>query len=900
MLVGRGLERARIDALLAGARGGESGVLVLRGEPGIGKTALLEYAAGRADGFGVLRAAGVESESELPFSGLHELLRPVLHVVDALPDVQADALRAALALGRGRRADGLAVAVAALGVIEEASAEQPILVLVDDAQWLDEASADVLRFAGRRLARAPIALLVAARDTDGDAFDAPELPELRLGGLHREAAEAMLATVADGLPADALERVLELAGGNPLALREIPAALRAAPEVDPAEPLPVGPRLERAFAGRVRELPRAAQRALLVAAAAGSPELAPVAGALAELGLDVGAFDAAEEAHLIRVGTASVAFAHPLVRSAVYQAAPAAERRQAHLALAETLRRTGDEERHPWHLAAAATSADEEVAAALERAAAAAGERGGVAAEARALERAARLTPEPERRAQRLVAAARAARAARRAADAEALVAEALRDPCDERTWAEAQAVLADVYYWSYRWDDLAAIEGAAARIARADPEAAATALAAVAAMYSPRDLERGLRVTERAVALAPGGLAATARAANLMRLGRADEAEEAARAAAEDARRAGDWWAVNDAASVLLALERYEEARRLSAEAMAALRAHGTLKPLFHGLLVQAQLATRTGDLGAAYDAAVSALRLAEATGDPLPVAFANSFLAACEALLGREEDVRAHAGVAIAAGRGETLRTTLEARAALGLVELQLGRTDAAVEELGRAVDALRSLGVREPGYVQAAPELVEALVRAGRVDEARARLAELEADAEATRRLWALAAAARCRGLLAADEELDDTFGRAFRLHADAGRPLELARTQLAYGERLRRAGRRVEAREQLRPALDAFAAAGARLLADRAVAELAASGERLRARERAERELSPQELQVARAVARGATNKEAAAELFLSPKTIEFHLRNAYRKLGVRSRTELANLLRDAGG
>lgn len=895
MLVGRGSERARLDALLDDARVGRSGALVLRGEPGIGKTALLEYAADRAEGFEVLRALGVQAESELPFAALHELLRPFLDRLDALPELHARALRAAFALGPVDDLEHFAIFVATLGLLTDAAAERPVLCLVDDAQWIDDSSADALLFMARRLSADQVAVVFAAREEERQLFEAPGLPELRLVGLHEQAAEALLDDRAPGLSGELRARVLAASTGNPLALLEMPAALRGLPQESLNEPLPIGPRLERAFLGRVGALPKMTQRALLVAAASDTTDGAILADALEQLAIGLDALEEAESAGLVEFSAGQIRFAHPLVRSAVYGAAGPAERRLAHESLGRSFFRAGAHERRAWHLAAAATGPDEEAAGALEQAAEAAHRLRGVGAAARALERAARLTPDPAMRARRQVAAAQAARLAGRASTAAALIAEALTGPIDERTWAEAQAVLADILYWQGESDRVIRLAEGVDRVARADPAQGAAMLISAALARGPGALEQALALTDRALELVPGMHdAAIAKANYLFRLGRGSEADALlTRIAGGPTISAPD---KVELAVMLSALERYDEARTLSTEALVELREAAELKQLAHALAAYTQVETRRGDLHAGYESGLACLSLSNDLGEPLQLAFGASFLAACEAFMGNEEGVRRHAAIAIEAVPGELMRTTLEARAALGLLELQLGHADRAIAELEPVVDALRAMGVREPGYVQAAPELVEAHIRAGRRTEAKTVLEELEEQAQATHRIWALAAAARCRGLLESDDELDGHFQEALSWHAQTARPVEQARTELAFGERLRRAGRRLEAREPLRAAVATFDRTGARLLAERARRELAASGERIRRKTTSREELSPQEMQVALVVARGATNKEAAAELFLSPKTIEFHLRNAYRKLGVTSRTQLANALR----
>lgn len=898
MLIGRGAERARIDELLDAARAGRGAALVVRGEPGIGKTALLDYAAERAERFRVLRALGVESESELPFAALHELLGPLLSELGSLPEAQANALRPAFAMTAGGRPEAFAAYAAALHLLTDAAGPEPVLCLIDDAHWIDTQSAQALAFAARRLHHDPVVMIFAARQPERSVFEAPGVPDLLLTGLHREAAEALLHQSGE-LERERRADILELAGGNPLALLELPAALSAqTAESGPAGSgsMPIGRRLERAFLGRVEQLSETARRAALLLAASDVGDLGVLTPALSDFGLSAATLEELEGGGLAAISQGAVTFTHPLVRSAVYQSAEAAARRAAHRSLAAAFRQAGDRERLAWHLAAAATGPDEEAAHALEVAAELARVRGGASAEARALERSARLTPDTTLRGRRLVAAARAARIAGRATDAEAYIDEALRGEHDEQTWAHAQAVLADIHYWYGRSDKVLALAESADRLARTDKAAAGAVLLTAAMDCGPVDLGRALDLADRALVLEPSNMvAASARATYLHRLGRSAEAEDAALEVGRAAAAVGDWYAAAEAAVELAALERYDEARLLATRAVGGLREQGAVKHLSHALCALTQIETRRGDLRAACEAGLGSLDLARAIAEPLSVAFAASFLAACEALMGREGDTREHAATAMTTITEDASRTTLEARTALGVLELQLGHPEKAVAHLEPVQQALDRIGVVDPGYVHATPDYVEALMRSGRIPEAERALDDLERRARVANRVWALAAAERCRLLAAPDAEIDDHFSRAMEWHDEAGRPIEQARTELVYGERLRRAGRRIDAREHLRGAMATFERAGSRLWAERSRKELAATGERLRRTRDAHEELSAQEFQDALVVARGATNKEAAAELFLSPKTIEFHLRNAYSKLGVRSRTELANTL-----
>src|SRR5215472_17787273 len=462
VLYGRHQECAAVDRLLQAVREGRSGVLVLRGEAGVGKSALLAYAAGdRAVGVTVLRAAGVEAEVELPFAALHQLLRPLLDRLDHLPAAQAAALRAAFGLAAppgghepvgGRLGDRFLLSVGVLSLLADAAEQRPLVCLLDDAHWLDQASADALVFAGRRLGAEGVGLLFAARDTEPRGFDAPGLPELRLSGLDSAAAARLLADASASAPAAGVaDRLLAAAGGNPLALLELPAALSPAQLAGRAplpDPLPVGARVERAFADRAGRLPTAARTMLLLAAADDTGEAATVWRASHSLGLDAGALGPAEAARLVRVQGARVEFWHPLVRSAIYRAATFAERRAAHLALAGALEGVGQADRRAWHRAAAAVAPDDVVAGELERSAGRARARGGHAAAAAALERAAELTGEDPARARRLVAGAEAAWLAGRPAWALELAGRADRLDPPPRLRADLQQLRARIELW--------------------------------------------------------------------------------------------------------------------------------------------------------------------------------------------------------------------------------------------------------------------------------------------------------------------------------------------------------------------------------------------------------------------------------------------------------------------
>jgi DNA-binding NarL/FixJ family response regulator len=909
VLYGREAEREAIGALLDGARASRSGVLVLRGEPGIGKTALLEDARDRAAGMHVLTARGIESESELPFAALHQLTRPALGHLDGLPAPQADALRGALGLGARTGDDRFLVSLAVLTLLAEYAERRPVLCLVDDAQWLDRPSADALLFVARRLEAEGIALIFSTRDGDARRFEAPGLPALELRGLPAGAAGELLARAG---PVEVAPRVrdelVEQTGGNALALLELSARLSEAQLAGTAAlpaALPLTEGVERAFLERVLRLPEGTRVLLLVAAADDSGSLATVVRAAEALGADAGALDPAERSGLIDVRGARLDFRHPLVRSAVYHGAPASEQRAAHLALADALTGPEDEDRRIWHLAAASPGPDEEVAAALERSAAAAFERGGLAAGAAALERSASLTPADGPRVRRLHGAADAFWQAGREGHAVALVHDALADCREPALRADLLHLLGHIQRLGGPSLEAHDLLWEAARLVEAsDPEKAAAILsdAFEAALYAG-EAPAMLAAARRTRELAPADrgtadyLADLNLAEALFINGFVAEGvpmfERALRLLDEsETLRAGPYLTTRGAIA-LCWLERCSEARKLLARALSLARARGAVSVLPYALFVDAWAARRCGAWQDAAASASEGIALARELGQETMLAECLFEVTPVAAARGDEDAFRAafEEGTAIAGRMGA--RFLVEAfRAHVGLLELSLGRHAEAATELEACSRRLVELGIRVNELVPA-PDLVEALVRLGRVDDARAAL-DLLAQHEAHPRTHE-ALAARCRGLVAGDAEFERHFVDALALHPDDEDVFGKARTRLCFGERLRRSRRRVDAREHLRAALEVFERLGTEPWAERARAELRAAGELTRAREPGSLdELTPQELQIARFVAEGLSNKEVAAQLFLSPRTIDSHLRNVFAKLGITSRTQLARL------
>jgi DNA-binding CsgD family transcriptional regulator len=888
MLVGRELECARIDAVLDAARGRRSGALVLRGEAGIGKTALLEYAVAQAGDFRVLRALGVESEAELPFAALQQLLRPVLDAATELPLLQSRALRTAFAIEAGPAPERLTVSVATLSLLAAAAEDGPILCVVDDAHWLDQASSEVVTFAARRVEAEAIALFFAAREPETAHFSAEGVPELRVQGLGGDAARALLVEGPD-LADPVAQRLLELTEGNPLALIEIPRALSMQQRLGQQpfdEPLPIGSVIERAFLERVNALTREAQRSLLLVAAGGDADsLWP---ALETAGLGVEAIEEAEDAGLLVRGRS--VFAHPLARSAVYQGVRPAERRAAHAALAEV---TADPDRRAWHLAAATEGPDEMVAAALDDAATAARRRGGAAAEARALERAAQLTPDTETRARRLLRAALAAYAAGWDEHSERLHAYVADLTSDPQLRARAIGERAYLLYWRGEFDRAHAI--AVREVDSAPPEEAGVILApAVTVLFHRLEIPAALALAQRAWQLA--GPAADA-SGDLCWLpwmqtlaGRHDEALALLRSSV-DRVEPGTTVAIQ-VGTTLLYLEDYARAREVLESVVKRTREAEAPGILSYALDQLAKLETREANLMQAYALELESLQMAELQGRDVGLAASLVWLDLIESMLGREErGTHAQTALVIAEGRGDAYNV-VRARGALGLAALARGDAAEAADWLEPAVEMVTDGGVGNPNWFRLDADLIEALARLGRSEDAEPHLARFEQHAQSTCSLWGRAAAARCRAFLAPDSEMVDAFETALRLQNDDPSTFERARTELCYGERLRRVGQRRAAREQLGSALTTFDRIGAQPWAERAQIELRASGAHLRRRDpTAAEQLTPQELQIALLVAEGLTNRDVAARLFLSPKTIEFHLTRIYRKLEIHSRAEL---------
>lgn len=901
-MIGRAHEIERLRELIE--RGGSLAVV---GEPGIGKSALLAHAGERAQRT-VLAATGSEAELALPYSGLQSLLRPVLHQVDALPAVQRRALEAALALAPPVSTDRLAVHAAALNVLIAAGHHEPLLLVVDDAHWVDPASAQTLLFVARRLVGESVGMLLGLRPAEGRRLDLSGVEQLTLAGLDRAAAAALLNRAAGAtLPDAVVERLHEATEGNPLALLEAPAAVPAAQLAgrEPlADPLPAGPGVQATYRRRLQRLAPRTRTALLLATAGANEPLYRLERAAGALGVTLADLGPAEAAGLLELEPDAVRFRHPLVRAAVYAEALVPDRRAVHAALADHT----DGARRANHLWAAAAGCDDRAAAALEAAADDARARTGYASAALAAERAARLTIAPAQRARRLARAARDHLLIGESEHAGALAADAVTLAEEPLVRAEALEVLGTLELMRGSLDAAhERLSDAAAEASPLDPGRGAWLLASAAmAYFMAARTQPALATTERAYVLARQAGGTTEAIVGIMlggaRLIAGHDDGDGQRALLDRWPDAIDEKVLIPAAPHLAGslqflgwVERYAEAE-VFAERVSALAAESGATAALAFLSGRLEIDLRCGRWDDARARTSEALRISDASGQAYMRSLPLTVLARLDAGMGLEASCRATVaelhGLAAVAGIA-TMRVYAEA--ALGLLELGLGRAERAIEHLDATARMCAEYGNNDPSTVPYGPDRVEALVYAGHLDRAHAALAEFEAQATRVRRSWPTAAAARCRGLL--EDDFEPWFERAYAAHGPAASPFELARTELVHGERLRRARRMTEAREQLRSALERFEAVGAAPWAARTRAELRAAGGAVgQAQDHATRELTPQELEVALMVANGATNREVAATLFVSPKTVEAHLTRIFRKLGVRSRTQLARAVR----
>jgi DNA-binding CsgD family transcriptional regulator len=902
VLHGREVERAAIGALIDEAWASRGGALVIRGEPGVGKSALLADTVQPAEGMQVLWTQGIESESPLAFAALHRLLRPIADHVEALPPPQAHALRAAFGQEQGDGGDRFLVFLGTLSLLAEAADSAPVLAVVDDAHWLDNDSAAALLFVARRLHRERVALVFATREGDVRTFDSGELPTLVLCGLDRRAVEALLAE-RTGAPvaAEACDRLTERTGGNPLALIELPEVLSpdqlggAAPLPDP---LPLTHGVERVFLDRYRRLPEQAQTILLIAAADDS-NLPILRAAAAELGAGEEGFDAAERSGLLQIRDGRSEFRHPLVRSAVYNAATSIARRRVHRALADAMTHRGEADRRAWHLAQATDEPDAVVVAELESVAERASQRGGLDAASAAWERAAELTTEPQPRAGRLYAAARQAWLAGQPKRARRLVEAAHADATEPGLRADIARLRARIE-WNIGSASAAhrMILEAAAEIAPTDTyrgrEMATFAVAVNSFGNDSGVMIDPLRLVPDPVPTDPPRVRCFA--ALLLGLQRVVLRDWAGAASAiRDAFTIAESLGPADQDLLpnlgIAALQICDDDRAVRYHTLLLSRAQNTGAVLMvrYALSRLAFSQIATGQWAAAAAGVDTAIRLAGQTGEP---ALAAQPLAFRTLLAAYREDPAYESNLTDIQG--------IIADAPLGILQnliKDVVRWAQAAHEAAHGSPAFHHLDQMTHHITRgmAAIDRLEAALQAGRADAARHDIAELERFAAATGSPWAAAAVAHGRALLSDGDQAERYFLTALNHHATSRRRFDRARTELAYGDFLRRARRRVDARAHLRAAQQTFSDLGAGSWADRAAQELRASGETVRRREpSAASELTHQELEVARLVAEGLSNREAAARLFISRRTVEFHLRNVFTKLGISSRTKLAAL------
>ncbi|HXV59012.1 MAG TPA: AAA family ATPase [Gaiellaceae bacterium] len=911
-LLGREEEREQLAALVASVRAGRSGVLVLRGEPGIGKSALLEDAVEQAEPMLVLRAAGVGSETELPFSGLSKLLGPLTAKLDLLPQPQAAALSGALAMGPPAPGDPLTVAAATLTLLACGAERSGLIAVVDDAHWLDSSSLRALTFAARRLDAEGMGLLFAVREREASLLDEANLPELRVGPLPEESARQLLAQSCPDLAPGVFEIVLETAAGNPLALVEIPRSLsseQASGEAPIVGPLRGGAGLERAYLQQLAGFSDSVRRALLVVATAEPDETEALAQALPRAGAAWADLETAEKAGLLSLG-AEIRFRHPFLRSAVYHGASPKERRAVHHALADSLRDWGGSQRVAWHRALAQPTPNEEVAAAVAQAGDEALARNAPASAARAFELAAELTPESRLSARRLLASAQALVLSGAAPRARELLDRALVKAGDGELRLDIQQLRARTLVGGGApFDAYAVLTAEAARIEEVDPGRAAILYAEAAygadAAARPAD---ALEAAERAHRLAepiggdPLKYAAISLSESLLLVGEIDRAYDVRPEGIEAFERANPLQSMQPgAAASFAAVAGYEEEshRHLTLVA-AALRAVSAPGLLAFPLGALAHLQFRLGRWREAEASATEALELGQSAGMVGFNGFALSALAYVEAGQGRFLQARIHAEEALEIARGGTQVAFLYALPALVLEGLGSGDAVEASRHGENLVRLYQERGYCAPGVSCWQANVVEAYLRAGKRSEAEQLTTAFSAEATTSKHPWALAASARCRGMLSDADAFEGEFAGSLELHDRLPLPFERARTELALGEARRRLKRRADARDPLQRALATFEDLGATPWAARAREELQASGGRPTSRAHAPAdELTSHELRVAQTVARGVTNRQAAAELFLSPKTVDFHLRNIYRKLGVHTRTELTLRLAQAG-
>jgi DNA-binding CsgD family transcriptional regulator len=905
MLLDRLPERAALSQLLDAARAGRSGVLVMHGEPGVGKTALLDWAVDSAGDLRVARVAGVESEMELAFAALQQLCAPMLDKLEDLPDPQRAALRVAFGLSTGAAPDRFLVGLAVLSLLSAVAEERPLLCVVDDAQWLDRASAQALAFVARRLLADPVALVFAMHEP-GEEFRG--LPELAVGGLREDDAQELLGSVVRGpLDERVRDRIVAETRGNPLALLELPRGvpgMAGVPGVPGVAGVPGSAgRIEDSFRRRVEVLPAATQRLMLVAAAEPAGEPALVWQAAERLGIGAGAIAPAADAGLLTISE-RVVFRHPLVRSAVYRAASPPDRRAAHQALADATDPQADPDRRAWHRAQATPGPDEDVAAELERSAGRAQARGGLAAAAAFLECAATLTVDPARRAERALAAAEATYQAGAFDATLALLGTAEAGPPDQLRRARADLLRGQIAFSSSRGSDAPPLLLKAARqFEPLDPRLARETYldALAAATFAGRlALGGGMREVAEAARMAPP-LPGPARGSDLLLDGMSLVICEGYPAGAPVLRRAVSAFRGTDvsreeglrwlwlACRAALIVWDYDSFEVLSERQVTLARDAGALITLPIAFNMRSTAYLYAGEFTPAASMAAQAESVTEATGSSI----APYGAVALAAYRGQEAQaayvIQAAADDAERRGEGRALSFIGWAAAVL---YNSVGRYEEALAAAQRGSED--SPAVQFAGW--ALVELVEAAVHSGVPERAAGAVQRLSDIARACETDWVLGVEARSRALVSDGQDAEDLYREAIDRFARTRLRVELGRAHLVYGEWLRRQRRRRDARDQLVSAHEIFDSVGAAAFAERARIELRASGGQVRERAvETPDTLTAQEALIARLAGDGASNPEIAAQLFISPATVAYHLRKVFTKLGVSSRSQLARAL-----
>jgi DNA-binding CsgD family transcriptional regulator len=908
VLRGRDAESAVLGRLFDAARSGESGAVVVRGEPGIGKTALVEYAIGTAPDLRLLRAVGVQSEIELAFAGLHQLCGPLLDRLDRLPDPQRQALSGAFGISDGEAPDRFVVGLAALNLLSDAAEGQPLLCAVDDAQWLDEESALTLAFVARRLLAESVAIVFVTRERN-EVFSG--LPELVLDGLDADDAHSLLATGLPGLVDEQVrDRIVAETRGNPLALLELPhgrSAVELAGGFGVPDDLPLADRIEQSFLRRIESLRAETRRLLLAAAAEPVGDVALLWRAAERLGLRPDAAEPAETAGLVEFGV-RVRFRHPLVRSAAYRAAAVRDRREVHRALAGATDPAVDPDRRAWHRAQAAAGPDEEVASELERSADRARARGGFAAMAAFLERAAALTPDLARRGTRALSAARAKLEAGAPEAAQALLATAELSPLDDLEGARLERLRGQIAFARTRGNDAPPLLLEAAR--RFEPLDVASARETYvetfgAEIFAGRESRAGGMVeTAKGARASPPGplpprpidLLLDGLAARFTEpLGEALPALTRALNAFADEDRSDDdglrWlWTSCPVTPEPLAPELWDDERwhALANRAVDLARNSGALAVLPIALSYRACVHVHAGEFATATALIQEANAISRAVGNaPLRytslvlVAWRGDETAALPVIESSLEDAKA---------RGEGRAIGL-AHYATAVLFNGLGRYEEALAAAERAC-AHEDLGFH--GWALA--ELVEAGSRNGARETASSAMRRLAERTRASGTDWALGVQARSEALLSEGDEAEGLYREAVERLGRSRITVHLARAQLVYGEWLRRENRRVDAREQLRAAHERFSNIGADAFAERARREVEATGGTAHKRSVETRDdLTPQEAQIAGLARDGLSNPEIGAQLFISPRTVQYHLHKVFAKLDITSRNQLAQVL-----